>query len=511
MKRSLIIFLLLCQLFSFQVKADTINKKEINQLYTTLTQSLESNEQLIYKKHIIKSISSGGDLVTFDDNMSITINWWYTSVPKAWKAGDHVYLRHDFEYRLIELKHATLSESIAWGTIKTSPKKICRIKTIHNALSDPEMDTRIDLDDNFSFKCIAGDTFEGWMVKDRVYIFANSDSRYQLWNLDKKAIALSEEFINQNQVERKPIEIRDVLGIEIRLNSQVLQQPEATKAVALSLLNYTAKLNDKERPIGVFLFVGPTGVGKTELAKAITNDIYHDSSRLTRFDMSHFTEPHSLSRLIGSQPGYVNHEEGGQLTNPLLENAQRVVLLDEMEKAHPQVMKVFLPVFDEGLILDTKNHNISCSETIFIMTSNICAKEIAELFHLGYSSEEILAAIEPNLMEALSPELYNRVEVILFRPLAQETMGDLVKLLLSKIKKNILEEKKIQIDFEDSIIAYLEKNGFHPLLGARPLKKLIEKKVIATLAYHIVKEGVVPGEHLTMYYDSATDSIQIKK
>jgi ATP-dependent Clp protease ATP-binding subunit ClpA len=214
--------------------------------------------------------------------------------------------------------------------------------------------------------------------------------------------------------------------------------------------------------------------------------------------------------LIGSPPGYVNHEEGGQLTKPLEQNPQRVVLLDEIEKAHPQVIKVFLPVFDEALILDEKNNRISCAETIFIMTSNLCGEEIARLYNSGKSTEAILDAIEPTLIQTLSPEIYNRVEPVLFRPLAKKTMGALVDLMLNKIKDNVLVEKKIHLHFDNSLRNFLIEHGHHPLLGARPLKKLIQKEVLAVLSSHLIKNKFENGSEILLVYDRVSESVKIR-
>lgn len=308
---------------------------------------------------------------------------------------------------------------------------------------------------------------------------------------------------------KKPLEVQGILGMEDRLNAKVLQQPEATQTVVESLLRYTAGLNDKEQPVGVFLFLGPTGVGKTELAKALTSDLYDDPFKMLRFDMSHFSESHTVARLIGSPPGYVNHEEGGQLTNPLQKNSQTVVLLDEIEKAHSRVLKFFLPVFDEGLVLNSNNERIFCYDTIFILTSNLCGEEIAKLYNRGYSTEKILEIIEPTLMKTLTPELYNRVQPILFKPLSRETMGALVDLMLNKIQLKLRKEKKITLKIDKSLRDLLIEKGHHPLLGARPLKKLIDKKVITPLAYYIVKKEIQNGQTVLLRYNSSTDSTEL--
>lgn len=513
MTKKLIIFLMLSLSFSsVQANAEqTTDEKEIKNLYSSISKSLDNTGNKLIYRHILKSVSIDGSLVTFENNMSFTINWWYYSIPKNWKEGDQIFISYDFQYHQVKLQHAN-SQTIAWGKLKNRPSPLLLIKAIPNGQNDPDAYSKISLDNGYIFKGNTDRVFgnNGWKVKDRIIIFANSDDFYQLWNIEKNQIFLCEFVANTNQLIKRSIEIKDILSLEDRLNAKVLQQPEATKALLTSILNYTAGLKEQGQPIGVFLFIGPTGVGKTELAKVLAREIYNDDSSILRFDMSHFTEPHSISRLIGSQPGYINHEEGGQLTNPLLNNSQIIVLLDEIEKAHPQVIKTFLPVFDEGFILDTKNNRISCSETIFIMTSNLCANEIVELYHLGYSPEEILQAIEPYLMNALSPELYNRVEAVLFRPLLKETMDSLVELMLDKVEKRVLLQKQIQIHFDDSLKTFLVENGYHPLLGARPLRKLIEKRVVSSLAYSIIKEGIESNSEILLLYDKDIDCIIVQ-
>lgn len=497
---------------TIQSQANQLSEKiEIFHLYSSISKSLNLSDKTLYR-HILRSVSDDGSLVTFENNMSFMINWWYRSVTKKWKTGDQVYLSYDFTHEQIQLKHVNL-QTVAWGTIHSCPSQLWVIKSIPNEQNDPNAYSTITLDNGYVFKSTEYQAFDenDWRIKDRIFILANSNGLYQVWNVDKQQIILCEFFANNNQIENNPFEIRDILSLEDRLNAKVLQQPEATKALLASLLNYAAGLKEPEKPIGVFLFIGPTGVGKTELAKTLALEMYGDSAKILRFDMSHFTESHSVNRLIGSPPGYVNHEEGGQLTNPLVDDSKIIVLLDEIEKAHPQVIKTFLPVFDEGFILNNKNEPVFCSETIFVMTSNLCSNEIVELFNLGQTSEDILRLIEPVLMEILSPEFYNRVEPVLFRPLAKETMGTLVDLMLDKVAKRLMAEKQIQIHIDQSLKKFLIENGFHPLLGARPLKRLIEKSVLSTLAYRIIKEGIEAGCEILLLYDIETNSVIIQK
>lgn len=490
-------------------------ENEFERLRHSMSKSLDSTDQILDSqiyKNIIDSVSDNGSQLKLKDGPTIDINWWYQSYAKGWKKEDQLYITFDFYHQQIMLEHAVLKE-IAWASpavVLSKSSSIPTIQSIRNESNKSDAYSKITLSNGYVFRAVLDTDLTEWKAKDRIIIFANSEETYQLWNVDRSVIKTCILIGNHNVKAPGSIEINDVLGLEDRLNKKVLQQPEATQAIATALLNYVAGFTGKGRPIAVFLFLGPTGVGKTELAKVLTEEIYNDPTKMLRFDMSHFTESHSISRLIGSPPGYVNHEEGGQLTEPLIGNGQQIILLDELEKAHPQVLKTFLPVFDEGFILDSKNNRIDCSEVIFIMTSNLCGPQIAEFYNLGIPEEEILAAIETTLMETLSPELYNRVEPVLFRPLAKETMHALVDLMLKQLKNRLLLEKEITILIDDSLKHFLVEKGYHPLLGARPLKKLIEKRVVGQLAYYIIKNRLPVGAVLTLYYDDQSDLVIIE-
>lgn len=474
-------------------------------LYHSCSSSLNNEDHCFYQ-HTIESVSSNGYLVSFTDGMTFTIDWWYRSAPKKWKKGDQIYIVFDSYYQKMKLEHSVLKD-IAWGEMKSLPYNIDAIKSFLSDSNDAELFTKLTTNLGFVFKMNNKENFKrtDWSIGDYIVVLANSSTVYQLWNLNKNTIIVC-EFIPQTNTKISLI-FDDILTLESRLNAKIIQQPEATKAIATSLVIHQAGLKGKERPIGVFLFLGPTGVGKTELAKTLAKEIYKDPSKLLRFDMSHFVEYHTISRLMGSPPGYINHEEGGQLTEPLRENSQKIILLDEIEKANPLIHKLFLPVFDEGFIVDNNNNRIDCSDSIFIMTSNLYGPEIAELYRMGHKTEEILPLIEPALIEALSPELYNRVEPVLFQPLEKEAMGSLVDLMLNRLIDRIWKDRKIELTIDNHLKSFLIENGYHPILGARPLNKLIEKRVVATLAYNIVMNGIKSDSKITLSYDAQSDAV----
>lgn len=304
----------------------------------------------------------------------------------------------------------------------------------------------------------------------------------------------------RDELEQEKI-FTKALSLEDELNSVVIGQPDAVRITSDAIIRYAAGVNDPLSPIATLLYCGPSGVGKTELAKQLAKILYNDESRFIRLNMAEYGLDHSVQRLIGSPPGYVNHEQGGQLTNALRQSPYSVVLLDEAEKAHPRVLKLFLQLFDEGAITSAKGERIECCNSIFILTSNISAMEIARLGEQGLDSEQILEEIKPALMECLSVELFNRMDPVVFRSLSWEVKESIVYKMLNELAVRIATKKRLTLSFDASVVEYLVQTGFDPLLGARPVKRMIEKELTPLIAKAIIRGQYKPGDHITVSLD----------
>jgi len=283
-----------------------------------------------------------------------------------------------------------------------------------------------------------------------------------------------------------------LLNLEDELHKRVVGQDEAIEAVADAIRRSRAGLQDPKKPIGSFIFLGTTGVGKTELAKALADYLFDDENMITRIDMSEYQEKHSVSRLVGAPPGYVGYDEGGQLTEAVRRKPYSVVLLDEIEKAHPDVFNVLLQVLDDGRLTDNKGRVVNFKNTIIIMTSNMGSQLIQDAFD-NISEEEIEPVLERAKVEVLNllkqtirPEFLNRIdEVILFHPLMKKEIKGIIKIQLNALTK-LVEKNGIQLEFSDYALDYLAENGYDPQFGARPLKRLIQKEIVNQLSKKIL-------------------------
>ncbi len=305
-------------------------------------------------------------------------------------------------------------------------------------------------------------------------------------------------------------ETQKILSLEKHLEKRVIGQPIAIQAVSEAIRRSRAGLSDPQRPIGVFLFIGPTGVGKTELVKALAEQLFDREDAIIRLDMSEYMEKHSVSRLVGSPPGYVGYEEGGQLTEALRRKPYSVVLLDELEKAHHDVFNILLQIFDEGRLTDSKGRKINCKNALFIMTSNLGSELL--LKKRATTKEELFAIVEPVLKSTFRPEFLNRIDEILpFLPLQLQDMESIVALQLARVASR-LQEKQILLKWDPKVVKYLAEEGYDPSFGARPLKRLIQQEVVNLFASAILENkipkncellltGKKEGDHFTVSYE----------
>jgi len=299
-------------------------------------------------------------------------------------------------------------------------------------------------------------------------------------------------------------DVEKLLHLEDELHKRVVSQEEAITAVADAVRRSRSGLQDMNRPIGSFIFMGTTGVGKTELAKALAEYLFDNENALTRIDMSEYQERHAVSRLVGAPPGYVGYEEGGQLTEAVRRKPYSVVLLDEIEKAHPDVFNILLQVLDEGRLTDNKGRVANFKNTIIIMTSNLGSDIITQNFE-GVSDEmldSVLAKTELEMKEmlrrTLKPEFLNRIdETIVFKPLNKRDVKSIVKIQLRHLFEH-LKAQDIHMTATDEVIDYLSNEGFDPQFGARPIKRLIQKNVLNELSKQILSGKVKRGQDIVL-------------
>jgi len=352
-------------------------------------------------------------------------------------------------------------------------------------------------------------------------------------NLDKAMTKLDKvtEKWNTNKYENKPVigeseiaevvsmwtripvskltkdETKHLIKLEEVLHKRVVGQDEAVKAVAKAVRRGRVGLKDPNRPIGSFLFLGPTGVGKTELSKALAESVFGSEEAIIRVDMSEYMEKHSVSKMVGSPPGYVGYDEGGQLSEKVRRNPYSVILFDEIEKAHPDVFNILLQVLDDGHITDSKGRKVSFKNTIFIMTSNAGASRIMEPKKLGFNSEENerqdYEKMKANVMEDVKrifrPEFINRIDdIIVFHSLGKNEVGKIVNIMLNQFKHRVKEQMDIDIRFADSAKKYITQEGYDKKYGARPLRRMIQNKIEDTLSDEILNGNVTNGDSITI-------------
>ena len=305
--------------------------------------------------------------------------------------------------------------------------------------------------------------------------------------------------------------------LEEELHKRVIGQDAAVAAVAKAIRRGRVGLKDPKRPIGSFLFLGPTGVGKTELSKALAEALFGDEEALIRVDMSEYMEKHSVSKLIGSPPGYVGFEDGGQLSEKIRRKPYSVILFDEVEKAHPDVFNILLQVLDDGRITDSQGRTVDFKNTVLIMTSNAGARSIVSPKQLGFTAdtddERQSRDMQKNVMDEVKrmfrPEFLNRIdETIVFHPLKAEEIAQIVSILFAQIAKRMKENMNVTLTLSEEASAQIAKEGFDPLYGARPLRRVLQTKVEDKMAEQILSGEIREGDCVQIQWKDGSFTVQ---
>jgi ATP-dependent Clp protease ATP-binding subunit ClpC len=311
-------------------------------------------------------------------------------------------------------------------------------------------------------------------------------------------------------------ESEKLVHMEERLHERIIDQEEAVSVISEAIRRGRAGLKDPKRPIGSFIFLGPTGVGKTELAKALAQFLFDDEDAMIRLDMSEFMEKHTVSRLIGAPPGYVGYEEAGQLTEAVRRRPFRVILFDEVEKAHPDVFNILLQILEDGRLTDGHGRTVDFRNTVVIMTSNLGTQEFQRQA-IGFSRQEkseqqrLKGAIETALKQTFRPEFLNRIDdIVIFQPLTQEDLKKIVELLILEVEKR-LADRNIKLDLDDEARAWLLKEGYEPAYGARPLRRAIQRYVENPLSTKILQGDIKDDETVVVSVSGDVLSFSTKK
>ncbi|HIU99168.1 MAG TPA: AAA family ATPase, partial [Candidatus Limadaptatus stercoripullorum] len=306
-------------------------------------------------------------------------------------------------------------------------------------------------------------------------------------------------------------ESQRLLHLEETLHKRVIGQEEAVSAIAKAIRRGRVGLKDKNRPIGSFIFLGPTGVGKTELAKALAESLFDDEHNLVRIDMTEYMEKFSVSRLIGAPPGYVGYDEGGQLTEAVRRKPYSVVLFDEIEKAHPDVFNILLQVLDDGRITDSQGRTVDFKNTIIILTSNLGSSYLLDgIDGSGEISEEAKEKVSALLKQSFRPEFLNRLdEIVYYKPLTKKDITAIIDLMVKSLADR-MAEKQLRLILTPAAKELAIENGYDPVYGARPLKRFIQSKIETLIARTMIERDLMPGDTVEVGASEGAFTVTVK-
>ncbi len=435
------------------------------------------------------------------DEMSRKIMQFEIEEAALKKEDDHLSRERlaDLQKELAELHDEFTSRKAQWENEKASVDKLSglreEIEAVHRQIQDAQQKYDLNKAAELQYGKLPG--------LERA--LREEEERVKSQDLSLVHESVTEEEIARiiSRWTRIPVakltesERNKTLHLDEQLHRRVVGQEEGVEKVTEAIIRSKAGIKDPTKPIGSFLFLGPTGVGKTELAKALAESLFDDENNMVRIDMSEYMEKHSVSRLIGAPPGYVGYDEGGQLTEAVRRKPYCVVLFDEVEKAHPDVFNILLQVLDDGRITDSMGKTVDFKNTILILTSNIGSQYLLDGIDTeGQITPEAEANVMGDLRAHFRPEFLNRLdETVLFKPLTKDNIGGIVELMVADVNKR-LAEKELSVVLSDAAKQFVVENGYDPVYGARPLKRYLQKHVETLAAKLILSDGVRTGDEI---------------
>lgn len=466
------------------------------------------------------------------DEASSTLKISLENMPEELETAKRKIMRLEIE------KEALNSEGKQTGTQKNRLRKIeLEVAELKEGIKELDLKWQNEKEAISNIKVMKGDLeslrIEAEQAEARADLSKAAEIRYATIPMIEKDLRVQEkrlkELQSSRQILREEVTEEDIASIVARwtgipvermleheasklarmekeLKKRIIGQDEAIRKVANAIKRSRAGISDPDKPIGSFMFLGPTGVGKTELTKALAEYLFDDDKALVRIDMSEFMEKHAISKLIGSPPGYVGHDDGGTITDKVRHRPYSVILFDEIEKAHPEVFNVLLQVLDNGRLTDSKGRTVNFKNTVIIMTSNIGAEHIDRMQTIGFASDkttltqyaETKTNVEKALKDHFRPEFLNRLDdIIIFDILSEKAIEEIVNIQIERVQTR-LTEKQIKIKLAKSVMTFLAKEGYNPQYGARPLKRVIQDRILNPLAQLIIAQGLSEGSTVTI-------------